>query len=292
MENIGQNDPRLSGIPKGCVIPKNKASWKVLIRKVQEGRMTTVFSRVLNAKDYGNNRDLAFLAAKEMLQRESDERGLTRNKIIVLPNGDLEMELGRGYKMRFSPEKLDLVRQYVWNAANYGPSLIYAKASIPPAPIYCHRLLTNAAEGEFVDHIRGSLLSDGVTLDNTMSNLRVVDSRVNSTNRRMSIQNKSGTVGVSVVKGRKGTIRAYAATWRDENGKRHAKEFSVRMLGPENALTCAVRYRHEREDVLGIESRRRALASTENEIHGLKRKRGNETLESGSPSKRPRIGFD
>lgn len=89
-----------------------------------------------------------------------------------------------------------------------------------------------------VDHL------DGDTSNNTISNLCLKNQRGNMQNMKKSTRNTSGIVGVYMVNiMRKGIKYSYwAADWCSDT-KRFNKLFSIKKLGNEKALVCAIEYR-------------------------------------------------
>lgn len=89
-------------------------------------------------------------------------------------------------------------------------------------------------EGLTIDH------KDGNTVNNSISNLRLATSRVNSRNMKMFTTNTSGVTGVS--------FRQSSNSWQahifDETGKKTAKCFAVRKYGSE-AFSLAVAWREK-----------------------------------------------
>ncbi len=284
MERIADNDPRLLGHPSGGIYNERPHSWRIVITitKPNYGGSVKVFAQYVYAKNFADSMEDAFAAAKVILQRESDARGLTYNKCVVLENGNIEMDLGHGYKMLFSPEKLDLIRPYRWYACKYDGS-IYVKANFEGTTIFCHRLLLNAPKGMEVDHLKGTTLADGKTLDNTMANLRVVTGRINKQNQGISTRNTTGVIGVAILK-KKGIFRGYFANWRDHDGRAHRKAFRVSVIKTaEQALMEATLHRHAMEDELCLETRRRVLmnlsVTKDNNSEHTKRKRNEDAAQ-------------
>jgi len=91
--------------------------------------------------------------------------------------------------------------------------------------------------GEVVDHI------DGNNRNNNLSNLRVVDSKVNNRNVRMSVDNTSGAVGVNKQHDSYGKAHWITSVYNLQ-GKRVRKSFSIDVYG-DNAFVFACNFRNE-----------------------------------------------
>jgi len=158
MQRIRDDDPRLRGHPSANAIAKNKKGYYIYITdQGDDGITRQCYSASIYAIDYGGDMEAAYEAARELLYQENDKRGLVYNKCIVLANGDIEMDLGHGYKMTFSPGRIDVIIPYRWfaSASSTSKHLIYAKTYINGKQKLCHRLLTNAPRSLVVDHSDG-----------------------------------------------------------------------------------------------------------------------------------------
>lgn len=106
---------------------------------------------------------------------------------IILPNGS---------KMLYDFADEELVNKYRWQFSS-GYARFQKEKRVDGKRvcerIYLHRLLTNAKEGEVVDHINGN------TLDNRTSNLRITDKSGNAANSKVRVDNSSGFRGVTRV---------------------------------------------------------------------------------------------
>ena len=105
---------------------------------------------------------------------------------------------------------------------------------------YIHRIIWIMTYGNInpekvVDHL------DGNPLNNQISNLELKTPANNLRNKLKSINNSTGTTGVTVetVKG----LKYYRAFWQDLDGKRQSKRFSIVKLGEETAKNSAIEYR-------------------------------------------------
>lgn len=92
----------------------------------------------------------------------------------------------------------------------------------------------------YIDHI------DGNTLNNKISNLRVVPRELNARNCKMRKDNTSGVVGVKRGKTKLkdgGFTLSWNAQWVDLEGKIRTKTFNCRKLGEDIAFKLACEYR-------------------------------------------------
>lgn len=107
-----------------------------------------------------------------------------------------EIPLTQGKVALVDDEDYERVMQFKWHAVR-GRNSWYARRSIRTAPktkqktLWMHRLLVDAAKGDFVDH------SDGDGLKNTRQNVRKCTRAQNARNQRTAKHNTSGFKGVS-----------------------------------------------------------------------------------------------
>ncbi|MBK8467896.1 MAG: HNH endonuclease [Chloracidobacterium sp.] len=97
---------------------------------------------------------------------------------------------------RVDADSLPIIAICEWTVGNNG----YATGSIRGKPVLLHRLILRSGTGEQVDHINGD------KLDNRYCNLRIADQRLNSLNRPLRKDNKTGYRGVTFTS--KGRYRA------------------------------------------------------------------------------------
>jgi hypothetical protein len=98
-----------------------------------------------------------------------------------------EIPLTRGKVAIVDDEDYDFLMQTSWCCLNKG----YAFRKRKKVPELMHRIVMNAKEGEFVDHINRD------KLDNRKSNLRIVTFSENLANKPLQKNNTSGYKGVS-----------------------------------------------------------------------------------------------
>lgn len=101
---------------------------------------------------------------------------------------------------------------------------------------YVHRVIFHVLhmdfpEGVCVDHINGD------KGNNKISNMRLVTQRVNSQNKTIATDNKTGVTGVTLQEW-KGRLYFYASAF-DITGKRYRKSFRIDILGKEKAFKLA-----------------------------------------------------
>mgnify|MGYP000928629182 FL=1 len=97
-----------------------------------------------------------------------------------------------------STESIDLVKPFTWCVEGTG----YAMSRTKGYAVKMHRLIMEAEQGQFVDHI------DGNPLNNTLENLRLCYKQQNEFNTKIRSDNTSGYKGVSFHKP-SGRYRAY-----------------------------------------------------------------------------------
>lgn len=118
---------------------------------------------------------------------------------------------GNSHTVKVDEQDLHLLTNHKWCFSQVGRTH-YAKRGCNGRFIYLHREIMKPDSGLSVDHING----DG--LDNRRSNLRIVTHAQNMQNRRTQKNNKSGFIGVSMLKSGKKRVKKYIADIRT-NGK-------------------------------------------------------------------------
>lgn len=104
---------------------------------------------------------------------------------------------GTKFTLIIDADKVELASKFTWHINDRIPDLPYGLANIPNSCISIHRVVTNAPKELMVDHI------DGNTLDNRLSNLRLVENKHNCQNRKKAREDSStGIRGVTFHNGK------------------------------------------------------------------------------------------
>lgn len=107
-----------------------------------------------------------------------------------------------------------------------------------------HRIIYEILIGEIpenmvIDHL------DGDPFNNKIDNLKLKTKQNNARNLKLNKMNVSGYAGISKRYSNKGKNLNYSASYIDENGKRHFKNFSFLKYGEQLALELAMKWRDE-----------------------------------------------
>jgi len=212
---------------------------KVIFKAFQGGN-----SKSFSVKQYG--REQATNLAFNYKNRESIKRELSKNmirnvKVVshpLLPKGYefQEIYLSDDKIMMFEIEHYNLIHdKSVYLFKNPHHKTTYARINGELA----HRKLF--PEFKEVDHI------DQNGLNNLRCNVREGSDRVNANNKSQQKNNTSGTTGVSFEDGPKAR---WKCQWRDIDGKRQTKSFSIAKWGDDAfEQACAWRYKYHKEKV-------------------------------------------
>jgi len=212
---------------------------KVIFKAFQGGN-----SKCFNIEHYGRER--AMNLASNYKIRESIKRKLSKNMIRdvtvishpILPKGYKfkELYLSDEKVMTFENEHYRFIKE----------KSVYLSQSPKDKTAYANvdkRRIHNLLFPEFkeVDHI------DRNGLNNLRCNVREGSDRVNANNKSQQKNNTSGTTGVSFEDGPKAR---WKCQWRDIDGKRQTKSFSVAKWGDDAfEQACAWRYKYHKEKV-------------------------------------------
>lgn len=167
------------------------------------------------------------------------KKGWKIKNIIYVYDGEYYCCLTHHQLMRFSLEHMNLVQDFIWcTTVKKGSTSYYATSTIQRKNVSFHAtVLPNTDKSLSVDHI------NRITLDNTLSNLRLATRSCQSINQSLRSCNKTGITGVFHDK-----IRCIAL-WV-EGMKRRSKTFSIKKFGEKKAFNLAVLFRKEKETSL------------------------------------------
>ncbi len=256
MSSIAVDDPRLLGHPGGGLSryfnPRTGQlyGWRLCFKGV--GIPPKNLYHFFNMADFDGNEMKAKQAALSEQLRISYELGLSLNTCTILHTGDIEMQLTQGYVMILSPTSFEKAWSRIWHATVHAKTgMVYACANtVSRIPVLCHRFLLNAAPGQIVDH------RNGRSLDQRLSNLRIVDSCKNAQNnvRRSS---RTGIPGIRPNINLKGEFIAVRVSWNHQ-GKTLSKSLSLSDYPtPLACVKAAIELRYAIEEEYDIDSARR-----------------------------------
>lgn len=104
-----------------------------------------------------------------------------------------------------------------------------------------HRIIWQLERGPIPDGVQIDHI-DGNPLNNRLENLRLATPAINSRNKSMRSDNKTGVVGVSLEVG----AGIYRAQYVDLEGRQRSKKFSINKYGQDEALRLATQWRADR----------------------------------------------
>jgi len=168
--------------------------------------------------------------AFEHLQKVNVKEGLDiKNKFTVFED-KVVVSLPNGY-FKCDIDDINIVENHLWSSNRKGYIAARINGKIRPF----HNVITNNNRPL---HINTEFI-DKNPLNCPKSNLCLVDKRVINITCQMQRNNTSGTVGVHY----NCHHRNWNATWKDEQGDKHTKSFSVIKYGPACMKELAIQYR-------------------------------------------------
>lgn len=115
------------------------------------------------------------------LNNQKSNLSYSKNKISIY-EGYGEIHLKDGVKSLFSINDIEIVKKYTWYLSNVG----YAITDFNRKKVYLHRLIIEATDKQYVDHINLN------KLDNRRENIRICTNGENQANRlKSNIKNKT-----------------------------------------------------------------------------------------------------
>ena len=130
------------------------------------------------------------------LWREKSKNGLRRSMDTC--GNEIRIEDGIAYiklsnseeEMMCNEDDLNKIKNYRWRLSDKGYARCVITINGKRKTVFAHRMIINAKKGKIVDHINRN------RLDNRRDNLRTVDIKASSINRKLKDGNKTGYAGV------------------------------------------------------------------------------------------------
>ncbi len=212
---------------------KSRNNWSVVVKK-EDG---TVVTKTLTFNE--TNKDELYKKAIETKNELSDKYDLTRNKIRIINDDTIEVQLTKDQIMKTDYKYIELVQKYnIYSTKSNGvDSKYYAVIDIDNKLNKFHKHITGF---EMVDHI------DRDTLNNCLKNLRDATPKINNNNRSKSNNSGAEVLGVSYNE-KEGYFRARIK----QDDIEYSKQFSVKKYGYEEAKQMAIQARKEYNELFG-----------------------------------------
>ncbi len=206
---------------------KNENKWTVVVKKDDN----TVITKTLPFDD--KNKDEIYKKAVEIKKSISDSNNLTKNRIRIINDNIIEVELTKEQIMKTDYKFIEMVeKHYLYASKSEGEnSRYYAGISYNNINKLFHNIITGF---DMVDHI------DRDPLNNCLSNLRKSDHKLNNNNRSMSTNSEAVSLGVTYIE-KDDCFRARIK----QNNKEYSKQFSVKKYGYEVAKDMSINARKE-----------------------------------------------
>lgn len=192
-------------------------------------------SQTLNSKNYKSKEE--FNSAVEKLSIElSYKAGKTKNLIKIIDDNTIEVELTQGEIMKTDKVFIPIFKKILVCTSISGNGIKYATISNGETNKQYHSFITGF---DMTDHI------DGITLNNTLKNLRFCTVSMNNSNRHV-INNKHGFTGIKLEETNYGFSYVARITI---NNRQFTKNFNVNVYGNDEAKQMAIEFRKKAENV-------------------------------------------
>ena len=214
------------GKPYGGVIEYPTAyTARIIINNVQQSK-TFTFSKY-------PSKEAAKEAAENWQWEMSNEHRLTRNRIKVIDENTIKVELTKGCVMTTDMQFSDTIQKH---------SLVAGKSGNKGAEYYAI-IVINRKNVMFHKYITGFHMTDHINrdpMDNRLVNLRKADHKLNNNNRGVNkiYQGTDHIMGIRFVP----KDNSFQARIK-QCGKEHTGSFSVNKYGYEEAKRLAIEYR-------------------------------------------------
>ncbi len=200
--------------------------WCVVVKK-EDGSVAT---KTLTFNQ--NNKDELYNKAIQIRNELSDSYELTRNKIKIISDDIIEVQLTKDQIMRTDYKFIELIKKYnlYSTKSSENNSKYYAVIDIDGKLEKFHKHITGF---DMVDHI------DRNPLNNCIINLRKADHKLNNNNRNISENSNAEVLGVTYCQ-KDNCFRARIK----QDGQEYSKQFSVKKYGYDVAKQMAIDARH------------------------------------------------
>jgi len=192
-------------------------------------------SQTLNIKNYNSKEELNN-AVKKLAIELSYKAGKTKNLIKIIDDNTIEVTLTQGEVMRIDKVFIPLIENITICTSMSGNGIKYALVSNSNINKLLHGLITGF---DMVDHI------DGITLNNTLKNLRYCNTSMNNSNRH-TVNNKHDNRGIKLEDSPSGP--SWVARIKI-NEKTYSKYYKISKYGNDDAKKLAVEFRKKAENV-------------------------------------------
>lgn len=208
-----QPGPWFGGKPLGLI-----SDWRPIQNAFHLKLSSHKISETFSFAEYGSEEN-ARAAAKKFRFEVNLNAGLLRNRVRMLSDDVVEMQLTQGHTQIFDYQDLPVLKKHIWCASKPRKGYINAKTGSKVV----HQLLF----GHEMDHINDA--NDTYGLDNRRVNLRLGGAKVRNNNHRLRSTNTSGVNGVTFGK----VNRRWTASWF-EDGERKRESFTTKQM----AINC------------------------------------------------------
>ena len=206
---------------------KGQLKWTIVVKKLDDSVSTKTLSFTEETTDS------VYKEAIQIRNNLSDLYGLTTNKIKILEDNNIQVQLSKEQIMITDYKFMDIIEKYpIFASKSEGDtSKYYASMMIGNKQKQFHNFITS---WNMVDHM------DRNPLNNCLSNLRETTHKENNNNRSKS--ESSNAIELGVVYSAKDC--AYKARIK-QDGKEYSKQFSVKKYGKDEALRLAIETRRD-----------------------------------------------
>lgn len=222
----------------GTILEQENKRFEV--RFAKNTKNSKMISKSFSVSKY-NTIEEAKNDAKQWQIEKSNELELTRNKIRIIDNDTIEVDIGDNLIMKTDIKFADICQKYTIcytkSGSNNNPDS-YAVFSINNKLIRFHKYITNY---NMTDHINRN------TLDNRLCNLQETTYKLNNNNRgipKNKRDDKEHVLGVRYIS----KDNCWQARIK-QNDKEYTKSFSIKKFGNDEAKKLAIETRKQFNEI-------------------------------------------